>query len=108
MSLTDERMRKLVNFARKVECDMYEAASSRVRLGQCFFSWFYYLFFTRILQSEYYHFLAEKIYKIQKELEEKRALRNRPAGNRMGMCVCVRTFGAWTQFVDGDVSEALP
>ncbi|RCN23949.1 KIX domain protein [Ancylostoma caninum] len=62
-AIHDQRIRDLINYARKVEMEMFESANDR---------------------EEYYHLLAEKIYKIQKDLQDKKNSRLRADGGAQG------------------------
>ena len=55
MAVQDPRVPSLIQYAMKVEKAMFETATSR---------------------EEYYQLIAEKVYRIRKELEERRRVKN--------------------------------
>jgi hypothetical protein len=63
-TLKDKRMISLLEYASKTEFEMYEQAKD---------------------QEEYFHLLAERIYKIQKDLEDRRNARKNQQQQQPGM-----------------------
>ena len=73
MALQDRRVASLIQYAMKVEKAMFEAAESK---------------------QQYYEFLAAKIYRIRKELEERRRMKTEMESKEMG-CSGVEGCGRW-------------